>query len=103
MNKDMPTGVEVTGWQHLIRKLVVRGQPKLKIWLPSSLLWLPSSCYHSIQCSKLRVHFGCRVHTIFSCAHVVCMLFGGETSRIGELFIDVSPPFLRVEIQWGVL
>ena len=29
--------------------------------------------------------------------------FGGETSRIGELFIDVSPPFLRVEIEWGVL
>ena len=31
------------------------------------------------------------------------LLFGGETSRIGELFIDVSPPFLRVEIEWGVL
>ena len=30
-------------------------------------------------------------------------LFGGETFRIGELFIDVSPPFLRVEIEWGVL
>ena len=28
---------------------------------------------------------------------------GGETSRICELFIDVSPPFLRVEIEWGVL
>ena len=31
------------------------------------------------------------------------MLFGGETSRIGELFIDVSPPFLRVEIELAVL
>ena len=30
-------------------------------------------------------------------------IFGGETSRIGELFIDVSPPFLRVEIEWSVL
>ena len=30
-------------------------------------------------------------------------VIGGETSRIGELFIDVSPPFLRVEIEWGVL
>ena len=30
-------------------------------------------------------------------------LFGGETSKIGELFIDVSPPFLRVEMEWGVL
>ena len=30
-------------------------------------------------------------------------IFGGETSRIGELFIDVSPPFLRVEIEWGLL
>ena len=24
------------------------------------------------------------------------VIIGGETSRIGELFIDVSPPFLRV-------
>ena len=31
------------------------------------------------------------------------IVFGGETSRIGELFIDVSPPFLRVEMEWGVL
>ena len=30
-------------------------------------------------------------------------VIGGETSRIGELFIDVSPPFLRVEMEWGVL
>ena len=31
------------------------------------------------------------------------IIFGGETSRIGELFIDVSPPFLRVEMEGGLL
>ena len=35
--------------------------------------------------------------------NLIFLVFGGETSRIGELFIDVSPPFLRVEMEWGVL
>ena len=30
-------------------------------------------------------------------------IIGGETSRICELFIDVSPPFLRVEMERGIL
>ena len=35
----------------------------------------------------------------FSIASRMHNFFGGETSRIGELFIDVSTPFLRVEME----
>ena len=35
----------------------------------------------------------------FSIASRMHHFFGGETSRIGELFIDVSTPFLRVEME----
>ena len=36
-------------------------------------------------------------------ADLPVLVFGGETSRICELFIDVSPPFLRVEMEGGLL
>ena len=42
-------------------------------------------------------------NTWLSLAIRVCIVFGGETSRICELFIDVSPPFLRVEMEGGLL
>ena len=85
---------------------VLRQDRLLSVWGPVSFKAIYLECPGSVE-MMLREHCFSQSCTFYValifCENCGIVFFGGETSRICELFIDVSPPFLRVEIEWGVL
>ena len=77
---------------------LVKNTSQVEIWIRISKVFIVSKRPEALFMTFTHLR---NVESTSSIENI--MIFGGETSRIGELFIDVSPPFLRVEIQWGVL